>query len=75
MSVNDATYMLWVDISNISKDSAFFTEDLNKKTGLLVCPGKQFGPGGEGYFRINLATSRANVLLAVNKLKEYIKGL
>ena len=72
--VNDATYMLWVNILKVSNDSKTFVEELNNKTGLLVCPGIQFGPGGEGHFRINLATSRSNVLLAARKLKEFIKG-
>ena len=71
---SDATYMVWVDCRNITSDSKKFTQELNEKTGLLVCPGIQFGPGGEGFFRINLATSLANVQLATKKLEEFIKN-
>lgn len=69
---SDATYMMWVDISSISKDSKSFVDQLAKKTGLLVSPGINFGQNGEGFFRINLATSKENVLLAIQKLKEFI---
>ena len=70
---NKATYLLWVNISSFSKDSKLFCDDLRKKTGLFVSPGSQFGPGGETYFRINVATSLNNVKDACNRLKEYVK--
>ena len=69
---NKATYLLWVDISNISSDSKQFASDLRKKTGLFVSPGSQFGEGGEGHLRINIATSLDNVKEACKRIKEYI---
>lgn len=68
----DATYMMWVDIRKVSNNSREFTKKLSEQTGLLVCPGAQFGKGGEGFFRINLATSRKNVELALHKLEEFV---
>ena len=72
--MSDATYMMWVDCRKVTNDSRHFVEELDKKTGLRVCPGIQFGQCGEGFFRINLATSLANVKLAAQKLEEFIKG-
>ena len=72
---NKATYLLWVDISSISHDSEIFSKDLRNKTGLFVSPGCQFGPGGENYFRINIATSLDNIKDACNRLKNYVKSL
>ena len=69
----DATYMVWVDVRNFTSDSAKFVEEMNEKTGLLVSPGIQFGNGGEGFFRINLATSLENVKDACVRLEKYIK--
>ena len=66
--ITEATYMVWVDVRK-------YTSELNQKTGLLVCPGIQFGDGGEGFLRINLATSLANVLDAAKRLETFIKGL
>lgn len=73
--VTEATYMVWVDVRRYTTDSRAFVKDLNDKTGLLVCPGIQFGDGGEGFLRINLATSLENVLDAAKRLEKYIKEL
>ena len=73
--VTDATYMVWVDVRQYTTDSRSFVKELNDKTGLLVCPGVQFGDGGEGFLRINLATSLENVLDAAKRLETFIKGL
>ena len=70
---SDATYMMWVDVRKYTKDSKHFTELMNQKVGLLVCPGIQFGNGGEGFFRINLATSLSNVKDACHRLATFIK--
>ena len=72
---NQATYLLWIDISKYSHNSVAFTKDLREKTGLFVSPGSQFGSGGEGFIRINVATSLANVKDACERLKYYIKNL
>ena len=72
--LSDATYMMWIDCRKVTNSSKLFVEELNKKTGLLVSPGIQFGKCGEGFFRINLATSFSNVKLAAAKLEEFIKG-
>lgn len=72
--VTEATYMVWVDVRKYTTDSRAFVKELNDKTGLLVSPGIQFGDGGEGFLRINLATSLENVLDAAKRLEKYVKG-
>ncbi len=67
-----ATYLLWVDISKVSNNSEAFIRHMRRQTGLFVSCGKQFGSGGEGHIRINLATSLANVKDACERLKKYI---
>ena len=69
----DATYMMWVDVRRLTDDSRKFVNELNEKTGLLVSPGAQFGNGGEGFFRINLATSLSNVKDACQRLEKFVK--
>lgn len=73
-TVSEATYMVWLNISKISTDSLSFNKELGEKVGLYTSPGKQFGEGGEGHLRINLATSLANVKDALNRLKRFIMG-
>ena len=70
---NKATYLLWLDISSYSSDSVYFAKRLREKTGLFVSCGKQFGPGGETFLRINVATSLKNVKDACNRLKTFIQ--
>ena len=69
------TYLLWVDISKVTNNSEAFMVHLRRQTGLFVSSGKQFGSGGEGHIRINLATSLANVKDACERLKQYILSI
>ena len=73
--ITEATYMVWLDVRQYTLDTRSFVDQLNKTTGLLVCPGVQFGSGGEGFLRINLATSLDNVLDAARRLETFIKGI
>ena len=72
---NDATYLLWLDVSAYTSDSGAFAKDLRDKTGLFLSPGKQFGKGGETFLRINVATSLENVKDACQRIKNYVKTL
>ena len=71
---NKATYLLWLDISSYSHDSEDFANKLREEVGLFVSNGKQFGPGGETFLRINVATSLANVKDACHRLKAFIEN-
>lgn len=70
---NDATYLLWLDISSYSNNSEQFTSLLKEETGLWVSCGKQFGLGGEGFIRVNIATSLTNIKDACERLNSFIK--
>ena len=71
---SEATYLLGVDISYYSNDSLKFVEDLRNTTGLWVNPGSIYGPSGNSFIRINIATQRAKVLDACNRLKKDIES-
>ncbi len=73
--LSDATYLLWVDVSAYTDDSAEFASDLRKSTGLYVSDGVEYGSGGERFIRINMATQRANVSDGMNRLENYIRML
>ena len=57
----EATYMAWIDFSKLG----FSDDELNRfvidKAGLGLNQGVQFGPGGEGFMRLNLACPRSVV--------------
>lgn len=64
-----ATYLLWVDVRKYTQNSVKLCEYIRSKTGLFVCEGSEYGVNGESFFRINLATSKDNVLDALERLK------
>lgn len=67
----EATYLMWVDCQKVcGHDSAAFSAHLRKETGLVVSSGETFGSGGEGFIRLNLATTRANVEEGMRRLKK-----
>ena len=67
-----ATYLLWLDISELNISSDLFVNELRKETGLILSPGIQFGNEGKYYLRMNIATSLENVKDAINRLAKYI---
>ena len=70
--VADATYLAWMDISEVEKNSERFCKKLRKETGLFITPGSVYGKGGEGFVRVNLATSRANVEDGLCRLGKFV---
>ncbi len=68
----EASYLLWVDISGVSRNSVDFAEKLRKKTGLFVNDGAEYGDAGKTFIRINLGTQRARVKDGLERLKNFI---
>ena len=66
----EATYMAWLDFTQTGMDSVELKKFLIDKAGIGLNEGIQFGPGGEGFMRINLACPRQTLLKALQQLKE-----
>ncbi len=66
----EATYMIWLDFSAYNLTD----EDLKRKmvfeAGLGLNPGIDFGPGGEGFMRINVACPKSLLETALQKLQQ-----
>ena len=69
---SDASYLLWVDISGVSRDSVSFSENLRKKTGLFVNDGAEYGESGRTFIRINLGTQRSRVEDGLKRLEKFV---
>ena len=67
----DGTYLAWVNIEALGVSSERFCHDLAQQAHVLFNPSEMYG--GQGYVRINLATSRAVLAEALNRLKEYLQ--
>jgi len=65
----EATYLAWVDFSGTGMDAAEFTARVEREARICVNHGPTFGTGGESFLRFNIATPRARVAEAVERLQ------
>ena len=54
----DATYLMWLDISRYSDNSGELQRFLRKETGLYVTAGNIYGDNGRTFLRLNVACPR-----------------
>ena len=64
-----ATYLIWLDVEQISTDSQELAEYLEKKTGLVLSPGSIYRGNGHNFLRMNLACPLAMVKDGLERLK------
>lgn len=62
-----ATFYVWARVPD-SRSSMDFAMDVLEKANVLVTPGSGFGTGGEGYFRIALTRSLADLEAAFDRM-------
>ncbi|MBR1867550.1 MAG: pyridoxal phosphate-dependent aminotransferase [Clostridia bacterium] len=67
-----ATYLMWLDVSKITKDSETLCRHIRKTTGLWITPGTQYRGNGNTFVRINIACQRKVLIDGVNR---FIKGI
>ncbi len=71
----EATYLSWVDFSGTGMEPAEFTRRVEKEARIAVNHGPTFGKGGESFLRFNIATPRARVQEAVERLADAFSDL
>ena len=71
----EATYLAWVDFAGTGMAPAEFTARVEKDAGIAANHGATFGKGGESFLRLNLATPRARVAEAVERLQSAFADL
>lgn len=69
----EGTYLLWVDCSNLGLSKEDRLNLLQKKGRIVVEPGEKFGPGGEGFIRLNLGCPRSILKEALIRLRDVVK--
>ncbi len=70
---SEATYLIWLDCSEITGDRDDLAGFIREKTGLFISRGGQYGAGGEGFLRINLACPRSIVVDGMERLQKGIE--
>jgi len=73
----EGTYLAWIDFRELQVDNKTINDIIINKAKVALNNGNLYGPGGDGFQRINLATPRKILYLALsqlnNALKSYIK--
>lgn len=67
-----ATYLLWIDCSKVTNNSARLAENIRLKTGLVLSEGSIFKGNGEDFLRMNIACPRAMLMDGLQRLKKGI---
>lgn len=67
---SEATYLLWIDCSALLGDAGEFVRYLREHTGLYASEGRQYGPKGSHFLRMNLACPRSLLEDGLGRLKK-----
>ena len=71
----EATYLAWVDFADTGMARAEFTRRVEGDACIAVNHGPTFGKGGDSFLRFNLATPRARVEEACDRLSKAFADL
>lgn len=71
----EATYLLWLDFRELGWSEEQTKEFLIKKAKLGFNYGSIFGPGGEGFQRMNIGCPRSTIKKALSQLNEAFKQI
>ena len=63
----EGTYLAWIDARGLGLDAAALERFMREKANVRFNPGAEYGAAGAGFLRLNLATSRATVLAALER--------
>jgi cystathionine beta-lyase len=71
----EATYMIWLDCRKLGMDDIRLSSFFSNSAGVGLFEGSRFGPGGEGFMRMNVATSRPILKKSLEQIKNAVTGL
>ena len=68
-------FYVFPEISQFGLTSKEFAMQLLEATNVAAVPGDAFGPCGEGFLRCCYATSMDEIVVAMDRMEEFVKGL
>ncbi len=71
----EATYMIWLDCRKMEMDPAELNKFFINEAAVGLSDGSAFGPGGEGFMRMNLACPLDTVKRAINNIEKALSKL
>ncbi len=71
----EATYMIWLDCRQLGMTGKELQDFFVNRAKVGMNEGSTFGPGGEGFMRMNLATTRETVKRAMEQIENAISSI
>jgi cysteine-S-conjugate beta-lyase len=72
---SEATYMMWLDCRKLGMNGKELQDFFVGKAGIGLNEGSAFGPGGEGFMRINIGTTLQIVSWAMGQIEKAIVSI
>ena len=69
-----ASFLVWLDCRALGLDHEALVDLFVNKARLALNDGEMFGPGGQGFMRMNVGTPRSVLKQALDRLAEAVKG-
>lgn len=70
----EGTYLMWLDFRTLGLSSSALDKLITEKANLWLDGGTKFGQEGEGFQRINIATPRSNLHIALENIKKALSS-
>ncbi len=70
----EGTYLVWLDCRDLGLGKEELDRFMIEQAGLSLNAGHMFGPGGEGFQRVNFACPRPLLEKALNQLADAVRG-
>lgn len=71
----EATYMIWLDCRKLGMKGRELNSFFINQAGVGLNEGSTFGNGGEGYMRMNVATTRKTLQKALEQIEKAVSDL
>jgi cysteine-S-conjugate beta-lyase len=71
----EATYMIWLDCRKFGMSGKELQNFFVNRAGIGMNEGSTFGPGGEGFMRMNLATPHQTVMKAMEQIEKAVASI
>jgi cystathionine beta-lyase len=71
----EATYMIWLDCRRLGMTGKELQKFFVNKAEVGMNEGSTFGPGGEGFMRMNVGTTYQTVIKAMEQIEKAVSSL
>ena len=75
LSPLEGTFVAWMDCRGLGMNDQQLQTFMEEQAFLYADPGEEYGPGGSGFYRINLAVTKASMEQVVRNLSAALDHL